>query len=187
MEVGAKNRVELILAIVLGAVALLLVARWVFTSETPAPAATAAAAQPAQARGTKVLANTLDPTLRLDLLKSTEALTYEGKGRNIFISRAEDIPKPVATPVRITRKPEAQPQIPQGPPPPPPIDLKFFGFASRPGEQPRVFLSQGESVFIAREGDIVNRRYRVLRIAPNAVEIEDVLNSNRQSIPLSQG
>ncbi|HYE24330.1 MAG TPA: hypothetical protein VEG32_03940 [Clostridia bacterium] len=186
MKVGTENRVELILAVVLGAVALLLVGRWMFSSDTPAPAATSTAAQPAQARGTKVLANTLDPTLRLDLLSATEALTYEGKGRNIFISRAEDIPRPVAPPIRIARKPEPEP-IPQGPPPPPPIDLKFFGFASRPGEQPRVFLSQGESVFIAREGDIVNRRYRVLRIGPNAVEIEDVLNSNRQSIPLTQG
>lgn len=186
MKVGTENRVELILAIVLGAVALLLVARWMFFSSTPAAAPATTATQPAQTRGTKVLANTLDPTLRLDLLSATEGLTYEGKGRNIFLSR-EEMPKPVAPPIRITKKPEPEPQIPQGPPPPPPIDLKFFGFASRPGEQPRVFLSQGESVFIAREGDIVNRRYRVLRIGPNAVEIEDVLNSNRQSIPLTQG
>jgi hypothetical protein len=72
-------------------------------------------------------------------------------------------------------------------PPPPPITLKFFGFANKPGEPKRIFLSQGEDVFIAGEGEIVNRRYRVLRISPNAVEMEDVINSNRQSIPLTQG
>ena len=71
--------------------------------------------------------------------------------------------------------------------PPPPINLKFFGFASKPGEAKRIFLSQGEDVFIAGEGDIVNRRYRVLHISPAAVDIEDVLNNNRQSIPLTQG
>ena len=42
-------------------------------------------------------------------------------------------------------------------------------------------------MFIASEGDIINRRYRVLRITGTAVEIEDVLNNNRQSIPLTQG
>jgi hypothetical protein len=72
-------------------------------------------------------------------------------------------------------------------PPPPPITLKFFGFANRPGETKKVFLSQGEDVFIAAEGDIVDRRYRVLRISPTAVDVEDVLNNNRQSLPLTQG
>src|SRR5438034_339004 len=42
-------------------------------------------------------------------------------------------------------------------------------------------------VLIAAEGDIVDRRYKVLRISPMAVEVEDVLNNNRQSIPLTQG
>jgi hypothetical protein len=71
--------------------------------------------------------------------------------------------------------------------PPPPINLKFFGFANRPGETKKIFLSQGEDIFIASEGDIVDRRYRVLHISPNAVDVEDVLNNNRQSLPLTQG
>ena len=37
------------------------------------------------------------------------------------------------------------------------------------------------------EGDIIDRRYRVLRITPVSVEVEDVLSNNRQSIPLTQG
>jgi hypothetical protein len=65
--------------------------------------------------------------------------------------------------------------------------LKFFGFSNKPGEPKKVFLSQGEDIFVAVEGDIVNRRYRVLHISPAAVDIEDVLNNNRQSIPLTQG
>ncbi|HXY02772.1 MAG TPA: hypothetical protein VEI49_04300, partial [Terriglobales bacterium] len=94
-----------------------------------------------------------------------------------------EIPKPVAP--AVVEQPKAQ--IPQGPPPPPPINLKFYGFASGPGEPKKVFLSQGEDVFIAGEGEIVDRRYKVLHINPMSVEIEDVLNNNRQSIPLTQG
>jgi len=65
--------------------------------------------------------------------------------------------------------------------------LKFFGFANKPGEPRKIFLSQGEDVFIAGEGEIVNRRYKVVRISPNSVEIEDVLNNNKQTIPLTEG
>jgi hypothetical protein len=45
----------------------------------------------------------------------------------------------------------------------------------------------GDDVFLAREGEIVNRRYRIIRITNNSVEIEDVLNNNRQTTPLTQG
>src|SRR5581483_9371785 len=121
-------------------------------------------------------AMSLDPRLRLDLLRSSEEVTYAGTGRNIFLAQEEaPIPKPVES---------GKVSAPQ---PPPPIDLKFFGFASRSGERRRVFLSEGEDVFIAGEGDIVNRRYKLARISPSSVEVEDVLNPNRhQSIPLTQ-
>jgi hypothetical protein len=123
----------------------------------------------------------LDPTLRYDWLKASEDTQYQGAGRNIFRSEVE-IPKLVAK----VKVPVALP-VPQGPPPPPPINLKFFGFANKPGEPKKIFLSQGEDVFIAGEGDIVDRRYKILHITPVSVEVEDVLNNNRQSIPLTQG
>jgi hypothetical protein len=48
-------------------------------------------------------------------------------------------------------------------------------------------LAKGQDVFIAGEGDIVDRRYKVLRIGPTSIELQDVLNNNRQSIPITQG
>ena len=72
--------------------------------------------------------------------------------------------------------------------PPPPIPLKFFGFANQPGEPKKVFLSKGDDVFIAGEGEIVDRRYKVVRISATSVEIQDVVVSGPpQSIPLTQG
>jgi len=127
-------------------------------------------------------AQSLDPTLRTDLLKVSEDTKYEGTGRNIF-KVFVDIPKPI---VPVT----SQPEVATGPPPPappPPIDLKFYGYATPAGGTKRIFLAQGEDVFIAREGDIVDRRYKVVRISGTAVEILDVLSNNRQSIPLNQG
>lgn len=124
----------------------------------------------------------LDPTLKLALLKSSEAMQYTGNGRNIFRAQV-DIPKPVAP--AIVEKPHEN--LPPAPPPPPPINLKFFGFASKPGEPRRIFLSKGEDVFIAGEGDIVDRRYKILQIGPSSVTIQDVLTNNTEQIPLTQG
>jgi hypothetical protein len=74
------------------------------------------------------------------------------------------------------------------PPPPPPIELKFYGFATPAGGAKRIFLvAHNEDVFIAKEGDIVDRRYKVMKISANSVDILDVLSNNRQSIPLTQG
>lgn len=100
------------------------------------------------------------------------------------MAQAEAIPNPIAK-VQIESGPPTPPQPPP-PPPPPAITLKYFGFANKPGEPKKAFLSQGEDIFIAVEGEIVNRRYKVIRIGPASVEIEDVLYNNRQSIPLTQ-
>jgi len=151
----------------------------------PANATGAAAATPlaqpapgrAGTRGTPQ-AESLDPTLKLGLLAAVEGVEYKGSGRNIFREHQEP---PIPTPVASALK------APTGPPPPPPISLRFFGFASRPGEAKKIFLSQGEDVFIAAEGDIVNRRYRVLHIGVNSVEVEDVLGGRRQTLPLTGG
>jgi hypothetical protein len=203
MKIGSEERNKLIVAIVLMVLAVLSVGYLVTklngspssaaSAVVPAPAAAAhaAAAHPRKTAARSRTSNkkvapvrSLDPSLRYDWLKVSEDTKYSGTGRNIFRAQA-DIPAPIARPN--TDKPkETGPPPPVLPPPPPPINLKFFGFASKPGELKKVFLKQDEDVFIAHEGDIVDRRYKLVRISPMAVEIEDVLNNNRQSIPLTQ-
>jgi hypothetical protein len=208
MKLGAENRTTAMVAVALMVIAAFMIVRMWSGGSQPAVAAnpspvvqpdtTAATPTPARVRrparpghgnnprnapaGSVV---TLDPRLRLDLLKLSEETEYKGAGRNIFRAEAE-IPKPIEPPIK---KAEVTPPPPQptGPPPPPPINLKFVGFASGKGEPTKVFLSQGDDIFVAAEGEIVNRRYKVMRIFPNSVEIEDVLSNNRQTIPLTAG
>jgi hypothetical protein len=198
LKIGTENRSKVIGAAVLGVLALILVWRALSNSspEAAAPAQAVTAAEPggrtaprrivATGKAAHVSAPRLDPTLELTLLKQSEETKYTGSGRNIFIAH-EDVPIP--QPVKSVASDQPAPTGPAPPPPPPPIMLKFFGFANKPGEPKKVFLSQGEDVFIAGEGDIVDRRYRILRIISNpaSVEVEDVLNNNRQTIPLTQG
>ena len=196
MKLGTENRTKVIILAVLLVVAAISVVRMLDVFGGPpapvptkpgAPPSAAAAPPPPRRTGNRgpamaVAAPSLDPELRLKLLESSEGMKYEGTGRNIFVPTLEEIPKPVA-PAMTKNEP---PPPPPGPPPPPPINLKFFGFASHAGEPKQVFLGQGDTVFIGREGEIVDRRYKIVRINPNSVEIEDVLNNNRQTIPLTQ-
>ena len=200
MELGADNKKKLMWAAGLGVVAVLILVYQFIPSVTStsasAPAripetATGTSSRPAAHRASttdkKVRApQSLDPTLHLDQLAATEQIKYEGSGRNIFVSQAEAPPTPIARPnTDPTQGPE---YVTPTATPPPPIPLKFFGFASQPGEPKKIFLSQGEDVFIAGEGEIVNRRYKVVRISNASVEIQDMVNSGPpQSIPLTQG
>lgn len=127
----------------------------------------------------------LDPTLRMEAMLVTESLGYSGSGRNIFSASSVpiDIPKPIA-PARPKPGPPPPPPPPPGPPPPPPIDLKFFGTATQPNGTRRAFLLHGDDVYLASDGDIVQRRYKVVSILANSIVVEDMSNNNRQTLPL---
>ena len=191
MKLGLENKKETAIAAVLILVAAYALYSWLRPSDDATPAAAvntagssaqAAAKQPAKPgvkKGAPVLlAQSLDPTLRLDLLKTSEDMTYKGSGRDIFTSQAPppEIPK-IIKPVIDTGPPK--------PPPPPPIPLKFYGFSGSKTGPKQVFLSKGDDIFIAKEGQIVDRRYKILKIGPNSIEVEDVLNNNRQTLPLT--
>jgi hypothetical protein len=204
VKLGAENRRNVILAAVLGGVAVLTVIYQFIPSSSTSASTTATGApvspisaltRPAAHRGSgsglgkkERAPQSLDPTLHLQQLDATEQIKYEGTGRNIFISQAEDvvIPKPLAPGAVGPNDPK--PYAPPAVAAPTPIPLKFFGFASQPGEPKKIFLSKGEDVFIAGEGEIVDRRYKVIKISPTSVDIQDVVGSGPpQSIPLTQG
>jgi hypothetical protein len=118
-------------------------------------------------------------------------VSYEGSGRNIFISQPDAvIPIPQGNGTTDKGKPNGKDPIyaPPAVAQQPAIPLKFFGFASQTGESRKVFLSKDTDVFIAGEGEIVDRRYKVVRISATSVEIQDlVVSGPAQNIPLTQG
>ena len=203
MKLGFENKKQTTWAIVLGVIALLVCAYELLPliGGSPSPDSSAQAASPLVPRpatpkpgakgtgkpGRKSEGESLDPTLRLDLLASSEKTQYEGAGRNIFVSQKEEveIPKPVAP---VNTDPPPPVYVAPQPQPPPPIPLKFYGFASSPGEPKKIFLKNGDDVFVAGEGEIVDRRYKVIRISATSVEIQDMVYSGPpQMISLTQG
>ena len=203
MQLGLENKKKTMWAAALGVIAVLVFAYEFIPmiTESSTPGTSAQAAAPVSTPRTpatrsskakpvkKVRAENLDPTLQLDLLASSEQTHYEGNGRNIFVSQAEEIPMPIAPGHTDAQKEAEQAQYhPPSPPPQAPIPLRFYGFANRPGEAKKVFLKLNDDVFVAGEGEIVDRRYKVIRISPTSVEIQDVVGSGPpQSIPLTPG
>ena len=81
------------------------------------------------------------------------------------------------------------PPGPVGPAPPPPIVLKFIGTVEAPGRsaQKIAVLSDGRNVFHGREGDIIEGRFRILRIGAESIEMAYLDGRGRQTIRLTGG
>jgi hypothetical protein len=187
VNIGAENKKQLRWMIVLLAIAL-LVGIYNFvdfgTSSAAAPATSTSAAQPKKSGALTVADNsTIDPRFHKEDLAASQNVKYEAGGRNIF-RMEEKKPEPLIASARGPIGPDPPP-TPTPTPPPPPIPLKFYGFASKANEPKRIFLAEEGSVFIARQNDIVERKYKVIQINNTSVIMEDVLNNNRQTIQLT--
>jgi hypothetical protein len=135
---------------------------------------------------------TIDPALRLDLLARLQNVKFEGGQRSLFEFGQ---PRPPKTPdVKILPKPGAPGANAASPaaipaaavkPPPPPITLKFFGYISPArGGAKRAFFLDGEDIFVAGEGEIMKKRYKVVRIGINSAVLEDVEFQHQQTLPM---
>lgn len=143
---------------------------------------------------------TVDPTLHTELLAKVRGVEFGGVERNIF-RFGERKPKPIAGPTaeeaaeaakraqEAAAKPApATPKPKPAQPKAPPIKWKYYGFAnSATDARKRAFLlGEEEEVFVATEGDIFKKRYRIVRIGINSIVIEDMQFKDEQTLPLQE-
>jgi hypothetical protein len=69
--------------------------------------------------------------------------------------------------------------------PPPPIPLKFIGTIDAPGVGTIAALSDGKFVYHGREGDVIEGRYRIVKIGVESIVMEHVDGGGRQTIRLA--
>jgi len=69
--------------------------------------------------------------------------------------------------------------------PPPPITLKFIGTIEAPGVGKLAALSDGKFVYRGREGDIIEGRYRIVKIGVESIVMEYLDGRGRQTIRLT--
>jgi hypothetical protein len=185
----ATDRRKLIL---LGAVvvvlAVVLYEMWPGTSSGAAPSSNRQA-QTRTAPNEPPAAST--PEVHLDELQAGRARPGPGE-RNLFAYKTKAPPPlPPAPPRPVVTAPvvNTAPAVPSGPPPPPPITLKFIGLVEATEHAQKIaILSDGRNVpYYGREGDIIEGRYRILKIGVESIDIAYVDGRGRQTIRLTGG
>jgi hypothetical protein len=114
--------------------------------------------------------------------------TVTGRNPFRFQSRAAAAPPDDDASTRPHTAPGTAPivQGPTGPPPPPPIPLRFIGTVDELSRHLKLaVLSDGRNVFYGREGDIIEGRYRIVRIGVESIEMIHVDGRGPQTIRLT--
>jgi hypothetical protein len=64
------------------------------------------------------------------------------------------------------------------------IPLVFYGYVLRPGAAPSAFVLDEDQVHVAKQGELIRGRYRLVRFSVKSVTVEDGLTGERQTIPI---
>ena len=92
-------------------------------------------------------------------------------------------PRPVnPNPVPVAPPP---PATPPGPPPPPPIPLKFIGLVEKGDGFKVAVLTDGKTTMFGREGDIIDGRYKIVKIGVESIELTHADGRGRKTVRLT--
>ena len=190
MENKARRQQLLLAALVV----LLIAALWWNVGgggdDRALPATSARAGAPVQTRRGEPTTGTTPGPVETIALAELQAPAPEPvtAGRNPFRFQATDAPPPPpdgdARPGE-PAPPAGGPSV-QGPAGPPPIPLRFIGTVDEVNRHLKLaVLSDGRNVFYGREGDIIEGRYRIVRIGVESIEMTHVDGRGQQTIRLS--
>jgi hypothetical protein len=160
-------------------VVLLLIAGgiWFLYFDHDKPVVTASAGSVAQ---DPQLLSVDNPQLHTDKQKRARETEYKSGGRNIF---SRDLPIPPPSKEAIQKLNEQRTQIVPPPPVTPtvsPLPLKFFGFGTVPNGTARIaFFSDGEDIYVVKEGELLMNRFRILKIGNANLEYEEISSGLR--------
>jgi hypothetical protein len=125
----------------------------------------------------------LDPAelkVRLDALAAKRP-DFDSGERNPFRFQPPPAPPPKQPPVQAPVVPIGPP-LPPPPPPIPPITLKFMGTVERPGLLLAALTDCKGFSYAAREGEIVDGRYRLVKVGLESVILEYSNGTGRTTV-----
>ena len=168
----------------LGVALVALVAYQMWPEQSAAPAAATSNRRTTAARNSATAAE-IDPAelkVRLEALQATREGFGDGE-RNPFRFRPPPTPPP---PPKLP--PVTMPAGPVGPPPPPPpppippVPLKFMGTVEKPGLTLAALTDCKGFSYAAREGELVDGRYRLVKIQVESVILEYSNGTGRTTV-----
>jgi hypothetical protein len=183
-----ERRNQIVLGVLVVVLAFATYRAWPSSAPAAPDRATRPAASPAAARGSGPgTAPPAAPDVNLDALTNAKPKPVSTE-RNLFKFKPKP-PPPPPPPPRVVAPPPVVATAPPGPPPPPPpppIAMKFIGIVEAPDRAAKIaVLSDGRHVFHGHEGDIIEGRYRILRIGFESIEMAYLDGRGRQTIRLT--
>jgi hypothetical protein len=176
----SERRNQIVLAILVGILVFALYRAWQPTA-APSPSASNGRSGRRQADAGAPEA----PDVHIEALKAERTAPAETQ-RNLFRFRAQSAPVAQAPAGRSQGPIVAAPPLPTSTPGQATIALKFIGIVETGTESPRIaVLSDPRGVYYGREGDIIEGRYRIMRIGAESIELAHVDGSGRQTIRLT--
>jgi hypothetical protein len=167
----------------LGVALVALVAYQMWPEPSAAPAAATSNRRTAAARNSAASAE-IDPAelkVRLEALQAQREGFGDGE-RNPFRFQPPPAPPPPKLP------PVTMPAGPVGPPPPPlpppipPVPLKFMGTVEKPGLTLAALTDCKGFSYAAREGELIDGRYRLVKIQVESVILEYSNGTGRTTV-----
>lgn len=185
---GVPKRQLLILGLLL--VTLAAVVAYTLGGDEPAapapPASNRQRGRPLAANGSAALPPEQALDVRIEALSAAKPEPGEAE-RNPFRFRPKP-PPPAPKPEPAARPVPTNPEPPPGPPPPtppPPILLKFIGVIEAPRTGKIAVLKDERGVYHGREGEIIEGRYRIVRIGVESIVMEYEDGRGRTTIRLT--
>lgn len=118
-----------------------------------------------------------NPQLNLALLKQIEDHELPRTARNPF-----EYPPPPAPKV----DPNAAKPAPVPPQPPPPPPIKAIGYSVKAGNVAEAVVADETDIYVVHVGDTFAKRYHVLGITPDRIDIQDATTQQTVHLPIAQ-
>lgn len=151
------------------------------TASTPSP-------QPAQVRGrtpAKAAARlSSDPSMQVETLSKYTAKPIPDISRDPFdfgappltpAQKAAQAARAAGTAMTASTAP-ARPRIP----------LRAIGYNEKNGVGPEAFLVDSNEVYVVHAGDVVSRRYKILKVTSLMVQVKDGVSGEEAQLPIPQ-
>lgn len=106
-----------------------------------------------------------DPTVHFPALKALDSRPLPDEDRNPFEFVGE-------APPPVPKGPAPPPKVPPPPPPPPP--LKAMGYNELPGGKGEAMVTYNDDLVVVHEGDLIGTKFKVVKIDPTKVVVQDV-------------
>jgi hypothetical protein len=64
------------------------------------------------------------------------------------------------------------------------ISLRAIGYSEKLGVGPEAYLADSDDVFVVHDGDVVSKRFRILKITSMIVEVQDGASGEKSQLPI---